>query len=293
MLDAAFIRENLDAVKANCKNRNVKADVDRVVALDDERRRLIQQTDAIKQRQNEVSKLMPKEKDPARKQELIAEGKRLKESVAGQDKQLKQVEEKPIKVERGVISHAASRREGRFGQFAQAAARLPVPTDAKLKDPSAFRLIGSDNRSVKRLDSAAKLPPVATSAFNTVPVKLLRVLLLSATATPIGTSNSHAVVPGVCPLNVPAENPGPSAPALFTVLVPWNNPKFTVDPVNVPLSDRVAVSDADLNSPPVPGPALMPLSRPVLASKVWLVATPLPAVCRVRCPSASRALAVQ
>jgi seryl-tRNA synthetase len=93
MLDAAFIREHLDAVKANCKNRNVKAEVDRVVALDDERRRLIQQTDAIKQRQNEVSKLMPKEKDPARKQELIAEGKRLKESVAGQDKQLKQVEE--------------------------------------------------------------------------------------------------------------------------------------------------------------------------------------------------------
>jgi seryl-tRNA synthetase len=92
MLDAAFIREHLDAVKVNCKNRNVKADVDRVVALDDERRRLIQQTDAIKQRQNEVSKLMPKEKDQARKQELIAEGKRLKESVTGQDKQLKQVE---------------------------------------------------------------------------------------------------------------------------------------------------------------------------------------------------------
>ena len=32
MLDAAFIRDNLDAVKANCRNRNVKADVDRVVA---------------------------------------------------------------------------------------------------------------------------------------------------------------------------------------------------------------------------------------------------------------------
>ena len=86
MLDAAFIREHLDAVKTNCRNRNVKADVDRVVQLDDERKRLIQQTQVIQQRQNEVSKLIPKEKDAARKQELIAEGKRLREEVAGRRK---------------------------------------------------------------------------------------------------------------------------------------------------------------------------------------------------------------
>jgi seryl-tRNA synthetase len=93
MLDAAFIRENLDAVKTNCRNRNVKADVDRVVQLDDERKRLVQQTQVIQQRQNEVSKLIPKEKDPARKQELIAEGKRLREEVVGLEKQLKDVQE--------------------------------------------------------------------------------------------------------------------------------------------------------------------------------------------------------
>ncbi len=93
MLDIAFIREHLDAVKANCANRNVRADVDRVVALDAERRRLIQETDAVKQRQNEVARLIPREKDPQRKQELVAEGKRLKESVAGREQQRKQVEE--------------------------------------------------------------------------------------------------------------------------------------------------------------------------------------------------------
>ncbi len=93
MLDAAFIREHLDAVKANCRNRNVKADVDRVVQLDDERKRLVQQTQVIQQRQNEVSKLIPQEKDPARKKEFIAEGKRLREEVAGLEKQLKEIEE--------------------------------------------------------------------------------------------------------------------------------------------------------------------------------------------------------
>jgi len=40
MLDAAFIRENLDAVKANCLNRNVDTvAVERAVTIDDERKR--------------------------------------------------------------------------------------------------------------------------------------------------------------------------------------------------------------------------------------------------------------
>jgi seryl-tRNA synthetase len=93
MLDAAFIREHLEAVRANCRNRNVRADVDRVVQIDDERKRLIQETDHVRQKQNEVARSTSREKDPARRQELIAEGKRLKESVAGQEAQLKQVEE--------------------------------------------------------------------------------------------------------------------------------------------------------------------------------------------------------
>jgi seryl-tRNA synthetase len=92
MLDAAFIREHLDAVKANVRNRNVKADVDRVVQLDDERKRLVQEMQTIQQRQNEVAKLTGKEKDPARRQELVAEGKSLKEKVAGFESRVKEVE---------------------------------------------------------------------------------------------------------------------------------------------------------------------------------------------------------
>src|SRR4051794_40755097 len=92
MLDAAFLRDNLDAVKANCRNRNVTADVDRVVLLDDERKRLVQETQALQQRQNEVSKLIPKEKDPAKKQALIQEGRDLREKVAGLESRSKQAE---------------------------------------------------------------------------------------------------------------------------------------------------------------------------------------------------------
>ncbi len=92
MLDAQFIREHLDAVKTNCKNRNVTADVDRVVALDDERKRLVQETQVIQQRQNEVQRLTKNEKDKAKRDEFIGEGKALKEKVGGLEKQVKQAE---------------------------------------------------------------------------------------------------------------------------------------------------------------------------------------------------------
>lgn len=61
-----------------------------------------------------------------------------------------------IQVRNGIISHAASKRRGRFGEFAEAAGRLPVPSEVKLKDPSTFRLIGQDH-AVKRVDTAAKV----------------------------------------------------------------------------------------------------------------------------------------
>src|SRR6266852_6120548 len=92
MLDAAFIRENLEAVKANCRHRNVQADVDRVVQLDDERKRLVQETQVLQQRQNELSKLIPKEKDATKKQSLIQEGRTLREQVAHLETRMKQVE---------------------------------------------------------------------------------------------------------------------------------------------------------------------------------------------------------
>ncbi len=60
-----------------------------------------------------------------------------------------------ITVSKGVIRHARSNREGRFGAFAEAAARLPVPADPPLKNPANFTLIGKEG-AVHRLDSAAK-----------------------------------------------------------------------------------------------------------------------------------------
>ncbi len=92
MLDPQYIRDNLDAVKANCKNRNVTADVDRVVTLDDERKRLISAMQVKQQEANASAKAVGQEKDPAKKQGLIARGKQLRGEIAQDEAALKQVE---------------------------------------------------------------------------------------------------------------------------------------------------------------------------------------------------------
>ncbi len=58
-----------------------------------------------------------------------------------------------ISVARGVLRHRASGRQGRFGEFAEAAGHQPVPEEVTLKEPKDFRLIGT---RVPRKDSRDK-----------------------------------------------------------------------------------------------------------------------------------------
>jgi seryl-tRNA synthetase len=92
MLDINVLRQNPEAIKQNCINRNVQADVDTVVRLDAERSRLITEGQVMQQRANEISKKIPSEKDPATRQALVAEGKEIKLKVAEFETRLKQVE---------------------------------------------------------------------------------------------------------------------------------------------------------------------------------------------------------
>jgi isoquinoline 1-oxidoreductase beta subunit len=61
-----------------------------------------------------------------------------------------------ITVREGVLAHKGSGKRASFGELAAAAARQNVPSEVKLKDPGAFRLIGADARKLPRLDSNAK-----------------------------------------------------------------------------------------------------------------------------------------
>ena len=57
------------------------------------------------------------------------------------------------RVDKGVITHAASGRSVRYGQVATAAARLTPPADVALKDPKDWKIAG---KGLKRLDTADK-----------------------------------------------------------------------------------------------------------------------------------------
>lgn len=56
-------------------------------------------------------------------------------------------------VTKGVITHKASNRTITYGKVAEAAAKLDVPKDVKLKDPKDWKIAGT---SVKRLDTVEK-----------------------------------------------------------------------------------------------------------------------------------------
>src|SRR6266850_15870 len=81
-----------------------------------------------------------------------------------------------ITVEQGVLRHPGSGRTARFGEFAQAAAALPVPNDPPLKPPSAFRLIGREG-AIHRLDSAIKTNGTAQFTLDIREPGLLTVLV--------------------------------------------------------------------------------------------------------------------
>ena len=74
MLDYKFIKDNLEAVKENIKNRNMTADADIVVKLYDERTAMVTELQALQQKRNENAQSMKQKLDNDKRQELIAAG---------------------------------------------------------------------------------------------------------------------------------------------------------------------------------------------------------------------------
>ncbi len=96
MLDLKYVVANADAVKQNCRDRNVSPDViedvDLVVQLESERRGLLQGVEEVRRRQNEVAQATGRERDAEKRSALIDEGKRLKSAVADEEERLRRLE---------------------------------------------------------------------------------------------------------------------------------------------------------------------------------------------------------
>lgn len=81
MLDIRFIRENKEAVKKAALNKGIDVNLEKLLALDKERRELIQEIEKLKSLQNKLSK------------EEIEEGRKLKEEIKKIQPRFLEVEE--------------------------------------------------------------------------------------------------------------------------------------------------------------------------------------------------------
>ena len=89
MLDIKFIRENLELVEKSTKEKGYKTDIKEILKLDDERKAVLAEAEALRARRNEIAGQM---KGGKPSDELIAEGKKIKEELSEVEGRLAKIE---------------------------------------------------------------------------------------------------------------------------------------------------------------------------------------------------------
>ena len=89
MLDIKFIRENKDIVQAGAKKKRVDIDIDKLIALDDERLKELKEIEDLRAEINRVSNDIGRDQDPALKIQLIEEMRLVKEDIKTKEEKLK------------------------------------------------------------------------------------------------------------------------------------------------------------------------------------------------------------
>jgi len=93
MLDIKFIRGNKDLVKENASKRGMRVDIDKLLALDERRRELIGEIEALRAQQNLVSSEISKEKDDNQRNEKINKMKGVKERLGWLEPEFKKTDQ--------------------------------------------------------------------------------------------------------------------------------------------------------------------------------------------------------
>lgn len=102
MLDLRTIRENAELVKKNSVERRAQADVDKLLALADQRAQAATKLQDIQRQQNEVAAQVGKAKDAATRAPLVEQGKALKAAAQSAQSEVDELE-KEILLEQGRI----------------------------------------------------------------------------------------------------------------------------------------------------------------------------------------------
>ncbi|MBC7315179.1 MAG: serine--tRNA ligase [Chloroflexi bacterium] len=94
MIDLAFIRENAAYVKQAMIALNAEAPIDEILTLDERRRQLLTEIEALRAERNRVSKEIPRLKDAAEKQRQIEAMREVGERIRSLEEALQPVEER-------------------------------------------------------------------------------------------------------------------------------------------------------------------------------------------------------
>lgn len=93
MLDIKFIRENKDIVQAGAVKKQIDLNIDRLIALDDERLKALKEVEELRTEVNRVSNDIARDQDPALKVQLIEEMRIVKDEIKAKEENLKLIME--------------------------------------------------------------------------------------------------------------------------------------------------------------------------------------------------------
>lgn len=131
MLDRKFILENADAVKLNCQNRHVNADVDQFIALEQQRKSLQQELEKLQSEANAVSKSISQTKSDSERKTKKEEGRILREKAAAIKAKLDTLENDLDGIQRSIPNMAhpdAPIGADDTANLRRALGKTPIPT---------------------------------------------------------------------------------------------------------------------------------------------------------------------
>lgn len=106
MIDLKELKARRDEIAANIANRGMQVDIDAIIALQEQRSVLLQETEALRSRRNENAAKMKGKLDADTRSALIAEGKALKEEIATKESGLGEIESKYLSLAKSIPNYA-------------------------------------------------------------------------------------------------------------------------------------------------------------------------------------------
>ena len=91
MLDIKFIRENADLVKDAAVKKNITFDVAELLGVDDSRRAILLDVEAMRGKQNEIAQAVPRAANSVERERLISESKTMKDILQKKEEELAEI----------------------------------------------------------------------------------------------------------------------------------------------------------------------------------------------------------